>query len=244
MRDTIRTVMETQADRLRAARKKAGYETTVDFSSKFDLVESTYRSHDNGTRPLTVPVAKRYAKLLNLEGLTWQWLMFGDEIPLVDENTMRTPRKGDTSAANMLSIDELDVRGAGGMGAVHEADSLGSEPEKVLARWQMPATLIRGYTNTPAEHIKIITVVGESMVPVFNPGDKVMVDLQDLMPSPAGIFALWDGYGQIIKRLEIVPYSDPATVVLKSANAAYETRELPLEQLIINGRVIGRWLWT
>lgn len=72
---------ESPSDRLRQARKRAGFETAAAFAAKFDLTESTYRSAENGSRGLRLPAAKRYAPLL---GVTWQWLMEGGPVQNVD----------------------------------------------------------------------------------------------------------------------------------------------------------------
>lgn len=71
-----------------------------------------------------------------------------------------------------------------------------------------------------------------------------MVDTQDRSPSPPGIFVVWDGFGLVVKRMEMVPYSDPPKVRLISRNREYSTLELPAEDVHINGRVFGKWLWT
>ena len=78
----------------------------------------------------------------------------------------------------------------------------------------------------------------------FRPGERVLVNTDDRLPSPPGVFIVWDGFGLVIKRLEVIPYSDPATVRLISANADYAVYERPLEDVTVNGRVIGRWQWT
>jgi len=64
-------------DRLREARSKAGYATAAAFAKAYDLPESTYRSHENGSRGLNVAAARHYGELL---GLPWLWIMEG-EIP-------------------------------------------------------------------------------------------------------------------------------------------------------------------
>jgi phage repressor protein C with HTH and peptisase S24 domain len=108
----------------------------------------------------------------------------------------------------------------------------------------MSTVMLRGQTTAAPEQIKIITVYGDSMVPDFLPGERVLVDLSDQTPSPPGVFVVWDGFGLVIKRLEMVPYSNPPTVKLKSANEAYDTYERALSEVVINGRVIGKWKWT
>jgi phage repressor protein C with HTH and peptisase S24 domain len=145
----------------------------------------------------------------------------------------------------MLSIDELDVRAGQALGGQrHEGQDLAYDHETVVAQWELPSQLVRAYTAAPAPMIKIITAVGDSNKPEIMPGERVMVDLSDRNPSPPGFFVVWDGFGDVIKRLEMVPYSDPPRVLMKSANPSYEPRELAFDELIIHGRMIGKWQWT
>lgn len=147
--------------------------------------------------------------------------------PLVSEN----------GYGRLITFDELAVRASAGPGAI-------ADEESVVARWSVPQTLVRSRTNAPAEALKVITVEGDSCEPDFRPGDRVLVNLNDRTPSPPGYFALWDGIGTVIKRLEHVPYSDPPTLKIKSTNPAYEAYERHLAEVSISGRVLGKWHWT
>lgn len=186
----------------------------------------------------TQPRGHRLTALARFLGVDPAWLLTGAGQEAATDDAGARGRSALNS--RMLVIDELDVRAGMSLGgAVHEGDV-----ELVKARWQIPAVVIRPYSSAPEEAIKIITAVGDSNIPEFFPGDRVMVDTSDRIPSPPGFFAVWDGFGEVIKRLEMVPYSDPPLVRLLSANPAYEPRELPLDTVVINGRVLGKWKWT
>ncbi len=139
---------------------------------------------------------------------------------------------------NQVAIAELDVRAEGGAGLESP------ERERTLNHWTVPANIISAHTSAAPDSLKIITVIGSSMEPDFVPGQRVMVDTSDRFPSPPGAFALWDGYGLVIKYVEIVPRSDPECVKLISANKAFGDYKVPVADLHINGRVIGKWQWT
>ncbi|MFI5022093.1 MAG: helix-turn-helix transcriptional regulator [Alphaproteobacteria bacterium] len=62
-------------DRLREARERAGYPTAAAFAKTHELTESTYRSHENGSRGLSMAAARLYAELL---GVPWTWIMAGE----------------------------------------------------------------------------------------------------------------------------------------------------------------------
>jgi hypothetical protein len=137
--------------------------------------------------------------------------------------------------AGMLRVEELDLRASGGW--------LGGDTASVVAEWQVPCGIVRGYNAaTPAE-LRIITVTGDSMEPTLQPGHRVLVDLGDRKPSPPGIFAVWDGLGLVIKRVQMLPHSEPPRVRLSSDNATYQTYERALEEAFIQGRIIGQWRW-
>jgi phage repressor protein C with HTH and peptisase S24 domain len=238
--------MTTVAERLREKREAAGYESASDFARAHGFTEPTYRAHENGTRNPGAPALKQYAEAL---GVDWRWLMLGDDfVELGDQVVTISPeqrgererKEASRVSSTSISVDELDVRANGGYGLVHDA----KESEPVVSRWQMPGDLVRGQTTAPPKSLKIITVYGDSMTPDFLPGERVLVDLDDRRPSPPGVFVLWDGMGLVIKRLELVPGTDPPMVRLIPRNDQYQTYEQPITDMHINGRVIGKWLWT
>ena len=72
-------------------------------------------------------------------------------------------------------------------------------------------------------------------------GDVVLIDASQRTPSPPGIFALWDGYGVTLKRLEIVPNSDPPTLRLIPENPRHETYDRQIDEVNIIGRLVARF---
>jgi len=138
---------------------------------------------------------------------------------------------------SMVPIVELDVRAGAGGGALN-ADELET------GQWQLPGDLVRSVTTAPTQALKILTVFGDSMEPEFRPGQRVMVDTSDQMPSPPGVFVAWDGLATVIKRVEFVPHSDPPRIRFTSDNPRYQPYERTLDEAHIRGRVIGRWTWT
>jgi phage repressor protein C with HTH and peptisase S24 domain len=137
-------------------------------------------------------------------------------------------------------IDELDVRPSAGGGALPES----AGQETVTGRWSLPEPLVKMQTSSPASALKVISVAGDSMAPDFLPGERVLVDTSHKVPSPPGAYVLWDGFGIVLKRLEIIPNSEPPSVRLIPRNAQYATYERPLADVHIHARVIGKWTWT
>lgn len=143
-------------------------------------------------------------------------------------------RRGRALPEGFAAVAELDVRASAGHGAIHD----GLEETRVM--WLFPEPVIRHEFRTLPEHLRIITIDGDSMEPLLSSGDRILVDTSQRVPVPPGIFVIWDGMGVVAKRIEHVPNSEPATVVIKSVNPAYQTYERAAEEVTIIGRVI----WT
>lgn len=135
------------------------------------------------------------------------------------------------------TVDEIDVRAAAGAGQLIES-------EAKIGEWQLPRELVKVATNSPLDRIKILTIVGDSMVPTYGPLEKVMVDTGDTRPAPPGVFVLWEGLGFVVKRVEHIPHSEPPRIKISSDNPKYSAYERILGEAYIQGRVIAKWLWT
>jgi phage repressor protein C with HTH and peptisase S24 domain len=75
------------------------------------------------------------------------------------------------------------------------------------------------------------------MEPKLLPGDRILVNHADVNPSPPGIFALWDGYGLVVKKVQRVHGTD--RLLLISENTTYPPYEVLMDEITIVGRV--RW---
>jgi Peptidase S24-like len=144
-----------------------------------------------------------------------------------------------------VTIVELDVQAGNALaGPIHGGESLSYDHESVVGEWQIPSVVLRAHVPAPPSHIRIIQAVGTSNVPHILPGDRLMIDLSQTEIGMGGWFAIWDGSGIIIKQLEIIPYSEPRRVKMWSGNPEWEAREFALDQVVIRGRMVGKWLWT
>jgi len=230
--------MSTLAERLKKAREDAGYETAADFARDHSLSEVTYRSHENGARNFKPDVAKKYAGLL---GIDWQWLYLGDDAKKPDDIS---PGKKIEPQEKRTGIPEIDVRaGMGGGGEApieYVADGNGGHitTDAIRGTWSLPNEYLRSELRVDAGALRIIEVQGDSMEPTLRSGDRVMINSRDKRPSPPGIFALWDGYGVVVKRLELIPNSEPATVKIISDNHNHSQYDRTVGEVSVIGRVV------
>lgn len=196
-----------------------------------DFISELLRGRKNNVRSDNLD---RIARVLQTSS---QWLLTGST-EVTTEQPWAKPKT--------TTLPEIDVRGgAGGGGMVatsYATDENGNnvEIENVVATWSVPPAYLRGELRVDPNAINIIEVLGDSMTPSLNSGDRVFIDTRHTAPSPPGIYALHDGIGVIIKRIQLVPGTDPQRVLVISDNTSHRETELTLEEAHIIGRVVAR----
>lgn len=88
--------------------------------------------------------------------------------------------------------------------------------------------------------LRALVVQGDYMHPALRQGDLVLIDMTRTRPNPPGIFAIYDGTGLVLKRLEYLPTnsSDVSGVRVSSDNSPNSSYSCPLTELDIIGRVV------
>lgn len=206
--------------RILELRKKRGM-TLAQLADKTDSTPQQIGRLEKGERRLTTEWMEKIAKALEV----------------LPEDLM-SPNHGER-----VVIPEINLHTMAGDQKSKQKKTDVCENDNVLSEWSLPKQLLANQVGSSST-VRIIQVMGDSMTPEFNPGDRVMVNTADRMPSPPGVFVLWDGFGLIIKRCEMVPHSKPPRVVLSSSNEKYATYEVEMTELDIQGRVVGKWQWT
>ncbi|MCK6442308.1 LexA family transcriptional regulator [Elstera cyanobacteriorum] len=141
-------------------------------------------------------------------------------------------------------IAEVDVRAGLGLGgealAEYRPNTNGGVllGDAVRGHWHLPDDYLRVELRATASDLTIIEVEGDSMAPTLQTGDRVMVNLRARVPSPPGIFALWDGLGVVCKRVEHIQGSDPPLLKIISDNERHSAYERTIEEAHIIGRVV------
>ncbi len=183
--------------------------------------------------------ARRYTELLAIQGFTWTELLQDNQAAL---DLAEPPELHQPSFQN--AIPEIDIRagmGGGGEQVVHYVpDGNGgmSAADDIRAEWNLPEDYIRSELRVSPATARIIEVQGDSMEPTLRSGERVMVNMADARPSPPGIFALWDGYGIVVKRIEHIPNSDPPMLRISSDNSYHREYERTADEVKIIGRVV------
>lgn len=192
-----------------------------------------YESKKYKKQFIPIDLANKIANIIEAEGLPrWKALELagvqGESLP--SENIRQ-------SGGRMAAIDELDLSVSGGAGTT--VDEI-----KAIRTWLLPNDVVSISTDSGVKNVRILRVKGDSMSPTYNPLDRILVDIGDTVPSPGGVFVVYDGLGLVVKRVEYIPHSDPPTVRITSDNPRFEPYERTLDEAYIQGRVIGKWLWA
>lgn len=227
------------AMRLKALRESTKPKLTVrKVAELLGLPPSTYASYEDKFKQQYLPVklVTKLARILEERGVDAAEVLSLGGIADAYEDRGRPSKEQEEGSSHMAQIDEVDAEASAGAGNVGSSD--------VLRTWVIPQNVVDIATESPLSRVKIVRIKGDSMVPLFNPLDRVMVDTGDIEPSPPGVFVVWDGLGFVVKRVQVVPHSDPMTVKFTSDNPKYEPYERVLGEAYIQGRVIGKWQWT
>lgn len=163
---------------------------------------------------------------------------------LVSDKGTGASRKIQREAAQPTAIREIEIHaglGGGGVPAQEMVEIIGDESygvDAVRGYWSFPEHALRTMRIDPS-FADIVPGVGDSMEPDIRNGDWCVIDRRHRVPSPDGIYALWDGFSVVFKSLQIVPNSDPVRVRIISKNSAYVAYERQLGEIAVIGRVVS-----
>lgn len=132
------------------------------------------------------------------------------------------------------------IAGLGQGGQAEEVRVNGDVLDGVRAVWRLPVSYLHTELRAREGEVDFIAVDGDSMLPTLLPGDRVMINRSQTAPSPDGLYAIFDGIGISVKRLEIVKGSNPLKLRIKSDNPNHGTDEILAADLHVVGRVVCR----
>ena len=143
---------------------------------------------------------------------------------------------GNTAGSTRASIAFMDITASAGGGALNDGE--GGNEAISYDSFAMPVGMLRKITPTPSSGLRLITISDDSMVPVLEHGDVVMVDCTQTQPSPPGIFIVDDGVGLVAKRLDLVPATQPQMLRLTAENGVYTNHQRRINEVHIVGRIV------
>ncbi len=172
------------------------------------------------------PSTVTLAKVADVLGISLQYLAGAEqeEAPPADANAMPGPE--------YVMLPRLTVEASAGGGAI-----IATETEE--EHYYFRRSWIRNRLMAAPADLRLIFVRGDSMEPTLHDNDIILIDTRRIIPSPPGIFVLFDGFGLVAKRLEYVTNSEPPAVRIISDNPQYGTYERPVAET----RIIGRVVW-
>ncbi|HWV19501.1 MAG TPA: S24 family peptidase [Devosia sp.] len=145
-------------------------------------------------------------------------------------------------------IPELDAKAGAGEGAVGEVLVLPmgagtKSAHKIVDEWVIPHHYLRDAVRDPSRAV-IMGIQGDSMLPNYAPGDKVIVDLTEHELRADGVYLISDGWSEPqIKRLQRILFTVPPRCKIISDNPSYEAQDVDIEGVRILGKVaayVGR----
>lgn len=229
----------------RAASLKAG--------GSGDLIRGLLRGKQQSFR------GDNLAKLADVLGVSVSWLLTGEHEHIPSEDVaaglpgnVRVGRQAVSSLENYKgeipgAVPEVDARAGAGPGQVGDPavvtlrrDDIYSG-HRVISEWLFPSAFLRHELRVQPSSILVLEVIGDSMSPTLDTGDRVLVDTSHARPTPDGVYVIEEGDGPLVKRLQIVRRSDPPEVMILSDNPNHKPYTLKLDQIRIIGRVSGRF---
>lgn len=219
---------------------------------------SRYAISNIQKNPDSIPRGHTLVQLARALGVTPEYLLTGEQDHIPSEEvaaglggSSNAGSNGHSSLQNYKAelpgaVPEVDARAGAGDGNVgeHEVVTLRRGEtyvgHKVTAEWVFPPAFLRHELRTQPGHIIVIEVVGDSMSPTLDSGDRLIVDAGHSRPSPDGIYVIDEGDGPMVKRVQLVRRSDPVEIRIISDNPRHETYTLLLSDVRVIGRVSGR----
>lgn len=218
------------ADRIEQLREARGW-SRRELARRAGLNETFIR--DLLAHPERSPRHENIVKLARALSVSVRELV-GDHYEVIETTEDERTRVTTTISEDVLMmIPEIDVSSAN--------DASGSRTPVLLeGRWPFARHYVEKTLGLRGDDLLMAEVVGDSMSPTLNPGDRVMINQADRGLTRPGIFALLDDGGVIIKRVERIwsPPNSSLRVKLISDNERHSTYDVEAEWLHVVGRVV------
>lgn len=136
-----------------------------------------------------------------------------------------------------VAIPFFDIETAAG-----QASIIDEIREEQATSWHFAKPLLSLIPHEGRDKLRLIKVRGDSMAPLLDDGDIIMVDTSKTDPHKKGIYVLDDGHGLVVKRLEVIEADHQQTAPrlrILSDNPDY----VPYRRALADIRIVGRVVW-
>lgn len=177
----------------------------------------------------TNPTSRKLSNVADVLGIDLMYLLYG-----IDETHAETDALPSQRPTGLyVGIPALTVVASMGGSAVL-VDETAAAPYYFQKNW------LKDDLGASPKDLRMVFISGDSMLPTLQDQDMVLVDTSQNLPSPPGIFVLFDGIGLVVKRLELIHQSDRRSEVqILSDNPQYAPYTSTLDDI----RIIGRVVW-
>lgn len=168
--------LDSAFGRLRWAREKAGFKSAADFAAAVRIPAVTYRAYENGQNGYFKHAPDFAAKL----GVSSEWLMRGGPAPDVQPNHLvRTEVRGTGMTPDQIRAARSgrDLPSLKLVGSAMGGDFDGLEDVEMheLCMGDVLDNLPRPASVAQDEEAYAVEIMGESMAPRYEPGERVAV---------------------------------------------------------------------
>lgn len=226
--------MSTLAERLKQARKEAGL-SQAGLAKLVGTGQSTIGSIENG-RNQSSGMLVDIARALDVNP---DWLAHG-------RGQMRGGDSHQPSKVTQIrqkKSDEITIRQFETGGAMGAGLELRDQPG-IIQSWSVNKEWLQKNVRSfsAANNLCIVTGFGDSMRPMFNPGDPLIVDTGVTTVDFDAIYFFRVGNEGFIKRLQRIPTPDGTIIRAKSENKKYDAWDISTGMdLEVFGRVLKVW---
>jgi SOS-response transcriptional repressor LexA len=200
--------MSIKANRLKAAREKAGFESAADAARSFGWKEAAYRHHENGIRGFGADAAKKYGRAFKV---TPAWLL------ALEKADRQVPE-----VARSASDDTLTVNGSVEAGAWRSSEQWNDERSYMIEGMPSPVPDAARFG---------LEVVGNSMDVFYEPGtvlDCISIFSGSVKPKSGDHVIVECIKADGLRELTVKEYreeGDKMLLVPRSRNPKYEPME-------------------
>jgi transcriptional regulator with XRE-family HTH domain len=216
MNDTTPDSTNIIGQRLKYEMKKSGISST-ELAKHADVKTSFIYDIIRGKS--TNPSSVKLARVVDVLGISLAYLV---------DVTGNAPVK---TVGDFVSLPRLSVEMSGDKPSVI---TLPCEDESAIFR----SSWITQHLHMKADYLRIMNVRGDSMEPTFYHNDLILVDTAQKAPSSPGFFVLFDGFGLVVKRLELISQNIMSHIRVVADNMQYSSYERPVSEISIVGRIV------